>query len=263
MLTIDQDTGSATSVVHYEGDLDFSTVSEVRDAVDGIIGRGCTSLVIDFSKVTYADSSALGLLVWVDKRLQPFGGHLVLAGADRNVNRVLELSGLIGVAPSVSAAATVGDALERLAPSANGHEPTWSRSFDAPALVQGMSETRTRVVDMIRPLGLPEAGLFDLKVAVGEALANAIRHGSPQGGQDNVTIEVSAFDDRVEVRVSDHGAGFSGAHVCSDDAYAPGGRGVMFMRALMDRVEFTGCQGGGTTVRLIKRLPPESQSQSA
>jgi len=262
VLTIDQDTESAVCVVRYAGDLDFSTVAEVREAVDDIVSRGCADLVIDFSSVTYADSSALGLLVWVDKRLQPLGGRMVLAGADRNVNRVLELSGLLGVAPSVSAAASVGDALERLEPAAEGREPSWTQSFDAQALVEGMSDTRTRVVDMIRPLGMPEASLFDLKVAVGEALANAIRHGSPRGAQDTITIKVSAYDDRVEVRVSDHGGGFSGSHVCSADAYAPGGRGVMFMRALMDRVEFSGCDGGGTTVRLIKRLPTGSPTHS-
>jgi anti-sigma regulatory factor (Ser/Thr protein kinase) len=38
----------------------------------------------------------------------------------------------------------------------------------------------------------------------------------------------------------------------SPDLYAPSGRGIMFMRALMDRVEFETAGGGGTLVRLVK-----------
>ena len=38
----------------------------------------------------------------------------------------------------------------------------------------------------------------------------------------------------------------------SDDLYAPSGRGIMFMRALMDRVDFEPAPGGGTLVRLTK-----------
>ena len=44
---------------------------------------------------------------------------------------------------------------------------------------------------------IPDAALFDIKVAVGEALANAVRHGSPGGPADEVDIDVSAYDDRV------------------------------------------------------------------
>jgi len=255
MINIDREPDSPACVVRLSGDIDFATVPAVRDAIDGAIRDGCTSVVLDLTGVRYADSSALGLLVWIDKRLQPHGGKLVLAGADRNVSRVLELSGLIGVAPTLSASSSVGEALEGLELPIEPHDAVWTKHLDAPAAVERMSEVRTCVVDWVRPLGMPETGLFDLKVAVGEALANAVRHGSPSGGQDTVAIDVTAFDDRVEVLISDHGHGFDGDAACGDDVYASGGRGVMFMRALADRVEFRPCDGGGTAVRLVKRLP--------
>jgi serine/threonine-protein kinase RsbW len=210
---------------------------------------------MDLAGVTYADSSALGLLVWIDKRLQPFKGKLVLAGAGRDVSRVLELSGLVGLAPSVSAADSVDEALGALDQTVERRPVLWVERIEAPAIIGGMSQVRARVVALIEPLGLPESDVFDLKVAVGEALANAVRHGSPGGGSDTVTVEVSAFDDHVELRVSDAGTGFDGDATCDEDVYAPSGRGVMFMRALMDKVEFLPCSGGGTTVRLVKRLP--------
>jgi anti-anti-sigma factor len=255
MITIEREAASPACVAHICGDIDFAIVPELRAALDAVICDGCSNVVMDLAGVNYADSSALGLLVWIDKRLQPFGGKLVLAGADRNVSRVLELSGLIGVAPSVSAAASVDEALGGLDLPVEQSPPRWSARVEAVAVIDGMSKVRSRVVEIVEPLCMPEPDIFDLKVAVGEALANAVRHGSPRGTSDVVTVEVEAYRDRVEVLISDAGAGFDGDATCGDDVYASGGRGVMFMRALMDQVDFLPCSGGGTTVRLVKRLP--------
>jgi anti-anti-sigma factor len=255
MVTIQRDEGSPACVIAIEGDVDVAVVPEVRETIDALIADGCVAVIIDLSRVVYADSSALGLLVWIDRRLQPYGGKLVLAGADGNVSRVLELSGLIGVAPSLSASRSVDEALAHIEVEVEPRPPLWTRRVEGAAAVEGMAALRTQVADLVRPLGLSEPAVFDLKVAVGEALANAIRHGSPGGHMDMVVIDIVAYEDRVEVMVSDSGAGFDGDASCTPDVYASGGRGLMFMRALMDKVEFLRCANGGTTVRLVKRLP--------
>lgn len=254
-VRIERPAGSPACVVHVQGDMDMSVVPEIRSSVDAAIALGCSCVVLDLAGVTYADSSALGLMVWLDRRLQPLGGKLVLAGADRNVNRVLELSGLVGLAPCVVIASDAEQALEGLELPPELSEPSWEERLVVPAEVARMSGIRTRVCDLIAPLGLAEGALFDLKLAVGEALANAVRHGSPGGADDDVQVTIAAFDDRVVVTVQDAGTGFDGDPLSGDDVYASGGRGIMFMRALMDRVEFMPCDGGGTLVRITKRLP--------
>lgn len=254
-LRIDQPGGRGPCTVHIDGDMDTAVVPEIRSAISRALDSGCTSVVLDLAKVTYADSSALALIVWLDKRLQPTGGRLVLAGANRNVNRVLELSGLIGVAPSIMVAANAEQALSRLDLPLVDDEPLWEHRLAVRASVDQMSRMRTEVCELVEPLGLGEAAVFDLKVAVGEALANAVRHGSPAGDADEVGVTVSAFRDRVVVAIADAGSGFDGVPTVGDDVYASGGRGIMFMRALTDRVEFDASAGGGTVVRLTKRLP--------
>lgn len=254
-VRIERPGGSPACVVHVEDDMDASVVPEIRSLVDAAVALGCSCVVLDLSGVTYADSSALGLIVWLDRRLQPLGGKLVLAGADRNINRVLELSGLVGLAPSIVIASDAEQALCGLELSSVPSEPSWEERLVVPAEVARMSGVRTRVCDLMAPLGLGEGAVFDLKVAVGEALANAVRHGSPRGGDDDIHVTVSVFADRVVVTVQDAGSGFDGDPLSGDDVYASGGRGIMFMRALMDRVEFTQCADGGTLVRLTKRLP--------
>jgi anti-sigma regulatory factor (Ser/Thr protein kinase) len=73
-----------------------------------------------------------------------------------------------------------------------------------------------------------------------------------------VSLGIDAYDDRLVLEVIDNGLGFDGAAVAADDIYAPSGRGIMFMHALMDRVEFAPAQGGGTKVRLVKHRPSEA-----
>ena len=253
-VTIERSAGSQACVVRLGGDVDIAAVPEIRVAIDSVVTSGCTSVVLDLADVEYADSSALGLLVWIDRRLHPWGGRVVLAAADRNVSRVLELSGLVGVAPSLSTAADVAEALGGLSIPAAHSDARWERTLRSPARPDEMSRMRTRVCDLVGPLGLSESALFDLKVAVGEALANAVRHGSSSSG-DQVAVTVSAYDDRVCVSVRDRGRGFDGATPAGDDVYASGGRGIMFMHALADVVEFCRSEDGGTIVRLTKCLP--------
>jgi anti-anti-sigma factor len=254
-LGFERPEGAAACVVRLSGELDMSVVPDVRAGVEDALESGCVSIVLDLAEVTYADSTALGLLVWLDRMLRPVGGTLVLAGANRNVSRVLELSGLVGFAPSVMIAADADTALVGLSSVADRGEPLWEERIDVPALVQHMSRVRARVCELAAPLGLHETALFDLRVAVGEALANAVRHGSPGGEADSVSVTVSAFPDRVTVAVRDTGHGFDGASQSGVDVYASGGRGVLFMRALMDHVDFGRADDGGTVVRLTKRLP--------
>jgi len=125
-----------------------------------------------------------------------------------------------------------------------------------PASAATLAQIRSDVCDVLAPLGIPESTMFDIRVAVGEALANAIRHGSPGGVSDTISIEITAYTDRVSVRVTDSGSGFDGATCKSDDLYASSGRGVIFMRALMDTVEFASCSDGGTAVTLVKHVTP-------
>ena len=74
----------------------------------------------------------------------------------------------------------------------------WTRVLSFPARAESLASARAEVSEVLRPLALPESTMFDVRVAVGEALSNAIRHGSPQGGGDTVTVDVLAHRDRVD-----------------------------------------------------------------
>ncbi len=232
------------------GDIDVALVPELRGALEGLVKSGVKNIVVDLADVTYADSSALGLLVWLDGRLRDLHGRIVLSGANRDITRILEISGLVSVTRGVSTAESVDDALAGFDHSRSALL-LWFRELKMRADVEELAEVRESVCDLFAPLKMSDASLFDVKVALGEALANAVRHGSP-GSDSSISIRVEAYDNRIVLIVRDSGCGFDGEHSCSDDLYAASGRGIMFMRALMDHVEFEPLQDGGTLVRLTK-----------
>lgn len=241
-------------VVDVRGEIDVSTAPDLESVLSAEVNRGCVNLVLDLSRVSYADSSALGLIVAMNRLLEPRGGRLVLAGATRNVTRVLELSGLVGAAPTVLTASDADGAVVGLTLSRTTEQPQWTVASELPASSSSLAQMRAEVSDMLEPLPLSEAARFDVRVAVGEALSNAVRHGSPRGEGDIVGVTVSAYADRVIVTVADRGGGFDGQAPHGGDPYASSGRGVMFMRALMDDVEFRRLPEGGTEVVLVKHL---------
>lgn len=244
--------GTRSCVVRLTGDIDMAVVPELRHDLDDSLVGGCSHLVLDFTEVVYADSSALGLLVWLDHRLKPDGGRMILAGANPDITRILELSGLSTVAPTLAMSPDVQTALEGLGLSEEPTAEEWSRELTMPASVEELGAMRERVCELVKPLGFTESAVFDIRVALGEALANAVRHGSPEGGRAEIKVRVIAYADRVVIEIVDYGAGFDGIPAQSRDVYAPGGRGITFMRALTDRVEFEKPEGGGTLVRLVK-----------
>ena len=249
---VDLIAGTATCVFHLEGDVDIAIVPGVRRRLDSALNEGCTNVILDLENVTYADSSALGLLVWLDHRLRPVSGRLVLAGANRDVARILEISGLAYVARDFSMSSNVDAALEGLELPEQAANALWSRDMEIESRPELLSSIREQIAAELRPLGFPDAALFDVKVALGEALSNAVRHGQPQGGDGLIRVAVTVYEDRVTIDVMDNGVGFDGAKDAPEDLYATSGRGLMFMRALVDRVEFEPSPMGGTMVRLVK-----------
>jgi len=254
-FTVERHDELRAGVVRIVGDIDIATIPELRSALDSLVEAGYPNIILDLSSVDYADSSALGMLVWLDRRLQDASGRVVLAGANRDVRRILALSRIVSVAQTLCEEPDAEEALLKLDPVADGSPERWCEEIFVPAEVGELAAAREQVCGLIVPLGFTSAAMFDIKVALGEALANAVRHGSSDGSGE-VAVRVHGYDEKVVLEIMDNGSGFDGQHVCSDDLYASGGRGIMFMRALMDHVDFAPASTGGTKVTLVKHRVP-------
>lgn len=81
------------ALVAVTGELDLYSAPELQAELSAL-PPGTTWLVLDLLQVTFVDSAGLGVLTAAARRFRYAGGGVVLAAADRNVERVLELTGL-------------------------------------------------------------------------------------------------------------------------------------------------------------------------
>jgi anti-sigma B factor antagonist len=77
-----------------DGRLNMVSAPALRAVVEGEIGAGHTRVVVDLSNVEFIDSSGLGALVGCLKTARQAGGDLRIAGLNKQVTMVLQLSNL-------------------------------------------------------------------------------------------------------------------------------------------------------------------------
>lgn len=88
--------------------------------------------------------------------------------------------------------------------------------------------------------GYPESDIFAIKLALEEALTNAVKHGNANDPNKQVTVRFSVTPERAVIIVRDEGAGFMPEEVpdctCAERLPVPSGRGIMLMKAYMDKI---------------------------
>lgn len=91
--------GAETGVLSLSGEVDVSNVQRVREAAVELLEGGAKNLVVDLAKTEYMDSSGLGVVVGLLKKVKELGGTLAIAAAQPRVKRVFEVTGLNQVFP--------------------------------------------------------------------------------------------------------------------------------------------------------------------
>lgn len=105
---------------------------------------------------------------------------------------------------------------------------------------------RRTVSGVAAAAGFGEEQIDDVRVAVNEACTNAIVHAYPDG-PGPIEIDTWLVDDRLMVRLRDHGTGIR-PHLDNDTAGL--GLGLQMMAALASDVRVSASDEGGTEVSL-------------
>jgi anti-sigma B factor antagonist len=84
-----------TSVVALEGELDLGRAPSLKWALVDSVDAGYKQLVVDLTRVRFMDSTALSVLVGVNRSLD-VGARLAIVCVNTNVLKIFELSGMDG-----------------------------------------------------------------------------------------------------------------------------------------------------------------------
>jgi anti-sigma B factor antagonist len=89
-----EESGAGVAVVALAGEIDLYTCPEFKQELLRVIADGATLVVVDLTKTTFIDSTALGVIIGGVERLKQRDGRLVVVCADPNIVKIFEVTGL-------------------------------------------------------------------------------------------------------------------------------------------------------------------------
>lgn len=113
---------------------------------------------------------------------------------------------------------------------------------------------KAAIIAELQRCGFAEEQLFAVKLALEEALTNAVRHGNGSDASKKITVRYAVNEEKAVIVIRDEGKGF-----CPEDVPdpttperipLPSGRGIMLMRTYMDEVTY---RDNGREVRFVKQ----------
>jgi len=101
-----------------------------------------------------------------------------------------------------------------------------------------------------------EETTFAVKLALEEALTNAVKHGNGNDRSKKLTVGYAITPERTVIMVRDEGAGFRPDRLpdptADENLERPSGRGIMLMHAYMTRLRYNDV---GNEVWMVKENP--------
>ncbi len=134
-----------------------------------------------------------------------------------------------------------------------------------PGDVNAISPVVGKVMAIVNEMGCAGGREFEIELALREALANAIEHGSGHDPSKQVQCCVACDQARgMLIVVRDPGPGFDPASIPSptlgQNLFSTGGRGIYLINQLMDDVRF---EKGGTEIHMRTNPPAPDGSKPA
>ena len=129
---------------------------------------------------------------------------------------------------------------------------TWY-CVEIPSIVDEIGDVEESVIEALAQTSFSDVELFAVRLALDEALANAIRHGNGADPCKKVFVRFCMEDARITISVRDEGRGFDVTNIpdpTEDERLElPCGRGLLLMKSYMDSVTFNEC---GNEVTMVK-----------
>ena len=118
----------------------------------------------------------------------------------------------------------------------------FDHEFTFPSDTSEAQRIQTMLLEKLQAQSFSERVVFGIKLAVEEALMNAIKHGNQMDPAKNVRISYTINDEHFLIEIEDEGSGFNPDDVPDptdpENIERPCGRGLLLMRTYMTECDF-------------------------
>lgn len=131
------------------------------------------------------------------------------------------------------------------------------REIKLQSRIESVEEAATKAAEFAAERGIDEELAYAVDMSVRESVANAIKHGNKFDESKHVEIKMEDADDGIGITVRDFGEGFAVEEIPDptnpENLLKTNGRGILFMNAFMDEVEWLNHPEGGLVVKMKKK----------
>lgn len=143
-----------------------------------------------------------------------------------------------------------------MADNDRGATPSVDTSLDS--TLESVDSAEEEVLRVAQSAGIDEDDLHKIGMAVREAMVNAVVHGNRYNANKRVRLTITIDADRMTIRIADQGEGFEMNMVpdplAEENLLRQSGRGILLIRAFVDRFHVRRLEPFGTEVTLVKYL---------
>lgn len=232
-------------VIPLKGDLDVTTVASASALIDSFLYCEYPRMILNLADVSFIDSSGMGLLWSTMRRIRAHQGIISMINVQPQVLAILRRARMLDFIPLRNS--DVFCQKDMFQPHTL---PLWQHVIQIDP--KHLCTTRGRVQEELSQLAFSSDELFDLMLAIGEAMGNAVDH---TDGSCSL-VRISAYSDRAIVDITDCGEGYE--ITCVEDLPkvdegAMRGRGIHLMSLLVDGLSIGKRLGhSGTRVHIVK-----------
>lgn len=214
------------------GELDYENCHELESAIMRELSCCDGRVDLALAGLDFVDSSGVKTLIVGAQDAHSLGCVLRVVSLTTQLDRALTMAGVrhlleIGAEP----VRPIGSGVRM--------PPTDEMVFSIPADTKSCCDGRDKVCEFAESIGFEPPIIDDIKLAAGEALSNAVRHGACRG--KSIKVRCSRIEEDgvcINLRYESHE--FDPAAVPIPDLADPpiGGMGIHFMRLVMDKVHY-------------------------
>jgi len=247
--------GGSPAVIHASGELNYRNCDSLSTLIRDALGGDVSAVELALGELDFIDSSGLRILVTAAQEARKLGRSLNIISLTPQLSHMLDVSGFRRLFDDVAAPPSRAEI-----PAAVPSPAAKSYYFEAPADLAACQGARDGVCNFAAGAGLSSLDLADIKLAVGEAISNAVRHGTCGGEAIQIQCEIEG--ERLQVMLKYPSAAFDFQGIPAPDVglLSEGGMGIYFMKLVMDAVNYE-FKDGIAVLTLEKRIRKSRRPQ--
>ncbi|MBX9654499.1 ATP-binding protein [bacterium] len=121
-------------------------------------------------------------------------------------------------------------------------DPTYESEVRIPSDTALGLRVQEQIIEVLRSHQFSDKTIFGIRLAMEEAIINAIKHGNKQDLEKFVQVRYTINEEHFLIEIEDEGPGFDPEDVpdptAPENLERPSGRGLLLMRAYMTECDF-------------------------